>query len=174
MLDVAVSYDRYKFLGNEFLTWLWFVMENRQDVLAESSDAFTSLEIGNRMVLEVTTNDTVERITLKGDRIGLEEGMLSMQKGGVVTELQLVYKAGSDEWRFGIKGESLNISGLKTPPTGRIESEEEVEGAVLEKVFLCEKVVDFVNNLYSKFIHQRVSDHWQTREVPSIRKWITS
>lgn len=174
MLDVAVSYDRYKFLGNEFLTWLWFVMENRQDVLAESSDAFTSLEIGNRMVLEVTTNDTVERITLKGDRIGLEEGMLSMQKGGVVTELQLVYKAGSDEWRFGIKGESLNISGLKTPHTGRIESEEEVEGAVLEKVFLCAKVVDFVNNLYSKFIHQRVSDHWQTREVPSIRKWITS
>ncbi|MEE8399745.1 MAG: hypothetical protein V3S89_12115 [Desulfobacterales bacterium] len=174
MLDVAVSYNRYKFLGNEFLTWLWFVMENRPDVLKASSDDFTSLDIGNRMVLEITANDTVERITLKGDRIGLEEGMLSMQKGGVVTELQLVYKSGSDEWQFSIKGESLNISGLKTPHTGRIESENEVEGAVLEKVFLCEKVFGFVNNLYSQFIHQRVSDSWKTSIVPSIRKWITS
>jgi hypothetical protein len=174
MLDVAVSYNRYKFLGYEFLTWLWFVMENQPDDLRESSDDLTSLDIGNRMVVEIITGDTVECITLKGDRIGLEEGMLSMQKGGVVTELQLVYKAGSDEWQFGLKGESLNISSLKTPHTGRIESQDEVEGAVLEKVFLCEKVFGFVNNLYGQFIHQRISDSWKTSVVPSIREWMTS
>ena len=27
MLDIAVAYNRYKFLGNEFLTWLWFMIE---------------------------------------------------------------------------------------------------------------------------------------------------
>lgn len=30
MLDVSVSYDRYKFLGYEFLTWLWFLIEKDQ------------------------------------------------------------------------------------------------------------------------------------------------
>ena len=27
MLDVAVAYNRFKFLGDEFLTWLWFIIE---------------------------------------------------------------------------------------------------------------------------------------------------
>ena len=27
MLDVAVAYNRFKFLGEEFLTWLWFVID---------------------------------------------------------------------------------------------------------------------------------------------------
>jgi hypothetical protein len=33
MLDVSVSYNRYKFLGHEFLTWLWFLMEKNRSFL---------------------------------------------------------------------------------------------------------------------------------------------
>ena len=28
MLDISIAYNRYKYLGHEFLTWLWFIMEN--------------------------------------------------------------------------------------------------------------------------------------------------
>ena len=31
MLDVAISYNRYMFLGHEHLTWLWFAIEKGQD-----------------------------------------------------------------------------------------------------------------------------------------------
>jgi len=94
MLDVSVSYDRYKFLGYEFLTWLWFVMENQQDILKESDKELVSLDIGNCIVLENNKNDSTESITIKGDKAGLEEGILSLHKGAVVTELNLIYKAG--------------------------------------------------------------------------------
>jgi len=33
MLDVSVAYNRYKFLGHEFLTWLWFMIETDKDTL---------------------------------------------------------------------------------------------------------------------------------------------
>ena len=65
MLDVSVSYNRYKFLGYEFLTWLWFVMENQQDILKESDKELVSLDIGNCIVLENNKNDSTESITIK-------------------------------------------------------------------------------------------------------------
>lgn len=174
MLDIAVSYNRYKFLGYEFLTWLWFIMENQQDILKESDKELVSLDIGNRIVLENNKNDTTESVTIKGDKAGLEEGILSLQKGAVVTELNLVYKAGNNEWRFNIKGESLNISSLKTPETGPVETKEDVEAALLEKVYLYERIFVLINNLYKHFISLRVTGRWEKDVVPSIRKWIAS
>ncbi len=172
MLDVAVSYNRFKFLGYEFLTWIWFIMENQEDILKKSDKELVSLDIGNRIVLENNRNNTIESITIKGDEAGLEEGLLSLQKGAVVTELNLIYKAGNHEWHFNIKGESLNISGLKTPETGKVEKKEDIEGAVLEKVFLCERVFLLVNNLYEQFINLRVTNTWNKDVVRRMQKWI--
>ncbi len=45
MLDVAVAYSRYQFLGEEFLTWLWFVIENNQDLFKNFDKDFVALEV---------------------------------------------------------------------------------------------------------------------------------
>ena len=174
MLDVAVSYRRYAFLGNEFLTWLWFCIDNQMDSLREASEGLTSLHIGNRMVLQNDRNEGLERITLRGDPMGLEEGLLAMRKGALVAEISLVYEAGTDEWHFTLKGESLNISGLRTPEAGGIEHVDDWEGALLEKVFLVEKATSLVHTLYGKFIRLRLTDSWEKRIVPQIRGWVAS
>ena len=59
MLDVAISYSRYKFIGYEFLTWLWFVMENQPQLLRQVDNELVSLDVGNRMVLENNRNEDV-------------------------------------------------------------------------------------------------------------------
>jgi hypothetical protein len=172
MLDVSVSYNRYKFLGHEFLTWLWFLMEKNRPFLQTEVPELTTLEVGNRIVLENRFNEGVEIITIKGDDAGLEEGMLSLRKGAVVTEFHLTYTAGDHQWQFTLKGESLNISNLKVPKTGEVESGEELEGAVLEKAYLFEKVIELINILYKSFIKIRISSEWKEKIVPEIRKWI--
>jgi len=174
MLDVAVSYNRYKFLGDEFLTWLWFVMEKQPEALRETDPELKSLDVGNRIVLENHRNHTKESITIKGDQAGLEEGTLALWKGALVTELNLVYKSGSHEWRFSVKGENLHLSGLKTPQTGPVENKEDMEGAVLEKVFLYEKALALIYNLYNLFIRLRLAPKWKNEVVPQIKNWILS
>ncbi len=174
MLDVSVAYERYKFLGHEFLTWLWYIMEEEQDIVLELENDITSLDMDNRIVLENSKHNTVENITIKGDDAGLEEAKISLQKGAMVTELNFILKAGPHEWKFNIKGESLNISTLKLPETGNVENKEDIEGAVLENVFLYEKVVILVEKLYIQFIKLRNSDEWSKITVPKIKRWITS
>ena len=175
MLDIAVAYNRYGFLGNEFLTWLWFLIENDHSTLNAATPDLVSLEIGNRIVFENRLNDNcLETSTIKGDDAGLEEGMLALKKGSVVTELNLLFMAGDQEWRFNIKGESMNISGLKSPETAAVEKKEDIEGAVLEKAFLYQKVTDLIDNLFKQFVKTRISYEWQNQVVPKIKNWISS
>lgn len=174
MLDVAVAYNRYKFIGNEFLTWLWFITETDQPFLQKVDETITSLYIGNRIVLENSINDTSEIITIKGDDAGLEEGLLSLRKGAVVIEMNMSYKTENQEWKFTLKGESLSFSGLKVPETGPVETKDDIEGMVLEKAYLYEKTIDLINRLFNLFLKLRSSVDWDKKTVPQIKKWINA
>jgi hypothetical protein len=172
MLDVAVAYNRFKFLGDEFLTWLWFIIEQDPAILRSMDPDLTSFEIGNRIVLEKRKKESVERITIKGENANFEEGMLALKKGALVAELNLVYRSSEQKWQFTLKGESLNISSFKTPKIAPPQDRDDLEGFVLEKVFLYDKILQFLEKLYKYFIKLRTSNNWQSGVVPLIKKWM--
>lgn len=172
MLDVSLTYYRYGFLGSEFLTWLWFyIVTTDQDKFFDNKNEI--LEIGNKIVLERKVNDAVEKVTIKGKDAGLEEGIISLKKGAVVKELNLLYRKEDKEWSFTLTGENLGVSGLKTPDIGFIESKKDVEGFVVEKIFLYDSLYLLMDGLYKKFIKLRVSAGW-IDVVSDMNKWINS
>ena len=172
MLDVAIAYNRYRFLGNEFLTWLWYTLENRSAQLVDIDADLSALEIGNRMVLENRRSEGLETITIKGDDAGLEEGLLALKKGALVTEMNLIYRSGDNTWQFNIKGESLNLSSFKTPETAVTQTKEDIEGAVLEKIFLYEKVIHFIEGAFRHFVRLRISEDWGKNIIAQMKQWI--
>ena len=161
MLEIAVAYNRFKFLGDEFLTWLWFVIEQDLAVLKNADPDLTSFEIGSRMVVEKKYKKTVERITIKAEDAGLAEARMALKNGALVTELNLVYRSAQHKWQFSLKGESLNLSSLQTPKIAPPESPDEMEARVLEK-------------LYKHFIKLRTSNRWNSREISLIKKWLNA
>lgn len=175
MLDISVAYNRYRFVGFEFLTWLWYQIDQGGDALSACRrDAF-SLDIGNRLVLENQRGEgQVETISIKGDQAGLEEAKLALRKGALVSEMNIVYLFNDQEWRFTVKGENLCVSALRTPETGSVESEEDVEGAVLEKLYLYEQVMELIDAAYHTFIQLRVSDDWNRQIKGQIGHWIAA
>ena len=174
MLDIAVAYNRYKFLGEEFLTWLWYIIEKDQNLLKNFDQEFVALEVGNRIVFENRRKESAERITIKGEGAGLEEGILALKNGALVTELNMVYRSAELKWQFTLKGESLNVSGLNVPATDVPESDEDREGYILEKLFLYDRIFGFLKRLYTHFVKLRISNDWQKKEIGTIRKWIQS
>jgi len=171
MLDASISYHRYAFLGCEFLTWLWYsVSSSGINTILKKGD---SLEIGNKIVLERKLSDSIEKITIKGKDADLEEGMISLKKGAVVKELNLLYKSGDKEWFFTVTGETLSLSNIKTPDIGFIETKNDVEGFAMEKFFLFSSIYSLIDDLYKNFITVRVSEKWNP-VVSDIKKWINS
>jgi len=176
MLDIATAYNKYKFLGNDFLTWIWFLIETNQNIssVLTSNDAVT-LEVGNSIVLENKLGDkSKEKISIKGDQAGLEEGTTALKKGAFVTQINLICKINKDEYKFTIKGESLNITGLKTPKTDLSKNKEKIEGLVLEKTFFCFKIFKVIDTLFLKYLEQRTADEWNVKGLQDIKNWIGS
>jgi len=174
MIDLAVAYNRYRFIGDEFLTWLWFLIENDQNMIRSIDPDCTALEIGNRIVLENRKSKSLERISIKGDDAGLEEGRLALKKGALLSELSLIFKTGENQWPFSLKGESLNLSNLKTSGPSNPPSQEEMEFFLLAKAEHFNKIINFVELLFKAFIHLRISVNWNKKVVPNIKKWIAS
>jgi hypothetical protein len=174
MLDLAVAYNRYRFLGDEFITWLWFLIETDQNAIRSIDPDCTALEIGNRIVLENRKSKSLERISIKGDDAGLEEGRLALKKGALLTELNLIFKTGENQWQFSLKGESLNLSNLKTPGPSNPASPEEMEFFLLDKAEQFNKIIKFIELTFKSFIHLRISDNWSKKVVPDIKKWMSS
>jgi hypothetical protein len=172
MLDIATAYNRYKYLGHEFLTWLWYLIETDGHRLGQADPPSIVLALGKRIVLENPRENHAEKITIKGDYANFEAGILPLRQGSLVTELSLEAKAAEMTWEFNLKGESLSVSNMKMSTTGPMESLDDVEGALLEKVYLLETILQFIDTLFERFIRMRVSNDWDKKTIPHIRQWI--
>ena len=174
MLDIAVAYNRYKFIGYEFLTWLWYAIERSPGSLQPQNGDSGTISVGNRIVLENFTKEKTESITIKGDDPNLDAALLSLKNGALVTEINLFYKFNEQEWQFTLKGESLSITNLKTPQRGPVDTLEDTEGAVLEKAYLLDQILQYQDFLFTAFIHLRLAPAWKEQIIPELKKWVSA
>ncbi|MCG8530330.1 MAG: hypothetical protein MI749_06665, partial [Desulfovibrionales bacterium] len=132
------------------------------------------IEIGNSLVLENSLGDkSKEKITIKGDQAGLEEGATALKKGAKVTEMNLLLKLGEEEeYKLTLRGESFNLTGFKTPSMGKANDEDEIEGMVLEKSYFIFKVTKVIDTLFFKFLENCISDEWKTTGLQQMREWV--
>lgn len=173
MLDIAVAYSRYRFLGDEFLTWMWYLIENDNDFFKKVDPECVALEIGSRMVLENRTGKSVERITINGDDAGLEEGRIALRKGALVTEMSLVLKTEERQWSFSVKGESLNLGSLRTPGPTLPQDNEEMEVYLFDKTAFIFKVSNLLDKSFQAFIRRRIQPGWSGKEAARMKAWIS-
>lgn len=170
MLDLVVAYNRYKFIGYEFLTWLWHRIDTQVNE-ADGPDSYI-FQMGNRIVLENRSREGLETITIKGDDAGFEEAFIALRKGAEVSEANLTYSHANLKWRFTIKAESLSISSLSFPETEIVETKDDLESAALNRIYLCEQVISKIEKLFQEFIKQRISDTWETKIRLQISRWM--
>jgi len=172
MLDTATAYNRYKFIGHEFLTWLWYRIEMDNIVLNHSDLATMTLALGKRMVLENPRENHAETITIKGGYSNFETGFLPLKQGALVTEMSLEAKSQEVTWEFNLKGESLAVANMRISNLGPTETDEDIEASVLEKVYVLEQIHLYIDTLFEKFMILRISNQWDQKVVPQMQQWL--
>lgn len=158
-MDVVDMYSEFPFIGNEFLTWMWF----KED----TEDGF-EFSTGNKIVFSKET----ETITIKGEESELIIGKMAMIDGYIVTEMQMIYSSDNPEYTFTMKGSDLSFSGLKTPIVKGDGSNNEEEGMILENMYLIDNVTSAIDKIFKRFILDRVEDSTWNDTVDKIEKWI--
>jgi DNA recombination-dependent growth factor C len=160
-----------RFLGYEFLTWLWFFIEQSQGVLTLPNAQTYTISLGEKLVLS-HPDDGRERVVCTTQALALHEARTALQQGKRVQEAQLILSAGDNDYQLTLDATLWSIKGLKTPRQLPDFDSEDQDGRFLEKMFFLEEVFAGLNGLYQRFLARRLSSGWESDTLPAVKQWI--
>ena len=158
-----------RFLGREFLAWLWFETELFETRF--SIDGFGDCEVWleRSLALESSGEREVEKSKLTGEApSGRPEAREALRQGKLPTQAKLVVKRGEQDFSLVLDADTLGLSGVKIPALLKGEGDE----PFYERIQLIEELEGAVEALYRSFLVLRLDASWGRTVMPAIRAWM--
>jgi hypothetical protein len=174
MRDLVELLYAYRFLGREFLAWLWFKSEAELDGLIKIKDQeAVILAVGDKMVLETGDGEYRETLVLQGSHSEHREARLGLMQGKLPEEMNLKLIRGQDEWQLTLKAATLEIKGLKSKSaSGPQEDEDDQETFFFDQMYQVEAMSEIIDGLFREFLQVRLSPAWDHEEMPRLQDWL--
>lgn len=177
-MDLVDIIEEKRFLGQEFLTWLWWKSEERGGSVELPGRGDVIVVFEKHMLLEYGEGETNEKLICSGLQTELQEARTGLLMGKKLEQARIQLSAGDQEWNFTLAAALMEFRNVKPPKTAGTEGDgsgnpEETEGMILERIFLFEELIRLVNELFLLFLKVRVSADWKD-ELMDIRSWVNS
>lgn len=169
-MDLVDLINSRRFLGSEFLMWLWFKSECYDGMFDIPNHDRVEVVYDDRMTLEAYLAETERNMFRGGAPAYSPEARVALREGKRVQRAKLrVIKEGR-EWTFNIKAESLDLTSVKLPSLLSREEEEQF----YERMYLVEELEQILDELFREFLNVRLTYAWEEVMVPAMREWIAS
>ncbi len=171
-MDLTLQAERESsLLGREFLTWLWYESE-RRDAFVTGEGSHFVLSFEKKISVEGGEGETLQSATVSGQGSEMSEAMAGLRTGKKVSKAYLKIAADQEEWTLTLSAKDFAVSSLKTPKVeGQTDEGEDPDALFLEKVYLVEKALGYIDELYQRFLELRLSPKWK-EATASMREWI--
>lgn len=174
-MDLVDIISEKKFLGQEFLTWLWYKSEERGGaiLLPEAGDIQVVFE--KHMLLESGDGESLERLICKGLQTELQEARTGLLMGKKLEQARIYLAKGDYEWRLSLGAtlfEYRNVSLPRTVSPSEEASEPAArEAKILERIGMSEELLHTIDELFRLFLQIRTSADWPG-ELGRLKSWI--
>ncbi|MCX7047186.1 MAG: hypothetical protein NTX50_17070 [Candidatus Sumerlaeota bacterium] len=160
--------ERTAFLGEEFLTWLWFRSETSPRLtLPKIGDV--KIEVGEPIAMRGSEDQDASQITIKGERAGASaEAHAALREGKKLYKCRVVIKQGELGWPCALSADSLGIASLTLPvPKGMPANE-----ALILRGQKLEEFTQIYFALYEAYLDLRLNAKKWHKTEETIRKWV--
>jgi len=173
---VDIIAEKY-FLGQEFLTWLWYKSEERGGAIELPGIGDLTVVFEKHILLEYGDGESFEKVICQGLQAELKEARTGLRMGKKLEQARILLGRGEYEWNLTIKASRFEFKSVKTPKTMATGEEsddpEAVEGRILEKIGLYEEVLHLVDELFRLYLNVRLSAAWEA-ELVKVRNWVNA
>ncbi len=173
-MDLVDLIAEKRYLGQEFLTWLWWKSEERGGLVALPEEGDIVVVFEKHMLLEFGEGESNEKLICKGLQTELQEARTGLVMGKKLEQARIQLVQNDYEWNFTLAAALMEFRNVKLPKTADSEDpndHEEREGMLLERIYLFEELVRVVLALFKVFLKLRVSGAWQ-EELKNVRAWV--
>lgn len=176
-MDLVDLIKEKRFLGQEFLTWLWFASEERGGaVMLEDSQEEVSLVFEKHLLLESGEGEELEKVICQGLRAGLAEARTGLALGKKIEQARLLLARDTYEWHLTLRAGTLEFRSVRLPKTMAAAEEEEgpdaVAGRALDRIYLFDLLTRTVDELFRMFLKRRLDPETWENERKRIAAWI--
>jgi hypothetical protein len=169
-MDLVDRIETTRFLGGEFLLWLWFSRDvtGGEIYIKGRGTLLVSLETQLGLADPIAER---ERVLIRGmDPFGGTEAGEALAAGKLPRKVGLRIVFEQSEWVMTLDSSTLALSGVKLPALAN-EREDEL---LNERMRLLEQIHDLVHALYAHFLGVRLSPAWESDVLPALRRWVLS
>lgn len=167
-MDLIDRIETTRFLGSEFVLWLWFSHDVLDGVLTLPMGTI-ELGWGTQLMLSEPLAPA-ESVHVRGkDPCGSSEAERALQQGKLPRKVALRLTFESNEWSLTLDAATLRATGVKLPVL-LSEGEEE---HFYERMRLLEQLHDLVRALYARFLAVRLSPAWDSEVAAALREWLS-
>lgn len=174
-MDLVDIIAEKRFLGQEFLTWLWYKSDERGGTIYLPSAGDILLVFEKHLLLEYGEGESFEKLICQGLQAELQEARTGLAMGKKLEQARILLRRGDYEWKFTLKGSMLEYRSVRLPKTMSQTEEGDdqaaVEGMLLDRIGLIEELVRTVDELFRMFLEVRVGSNWSL-ELGRVREWI--
>lgn len=164
-MNLADLIEKKRYVGREFLVWLWFESEIFDGQF--QVEGFGPCEIHLEGQLSLTQDK--EHARLKGAApSATPEAHEALRQGKLPAQARVRLTRGDLEYAFVFTAETLALSAVKIPDVVKEESDEQF----YERMYLVEDLEHMLGAVYARFVGLRLSVAWESTVVPAIRAWM--
>lgn len=159
-------------LGQEFLTWLWFASETSNGLFRTKGGEAFSVTVEQKVSVQGGEGEARETAVCSGPMAELREARMGLRTGKKVNKVKVRVERDEVAWQVLLDAATFTLQGLKTPKVEmKLEEGEDPDSRILEKIYLLEKCIDFLDIVYARFLDLRFGPQW-SEETARLRKWL--
>ena len=168
-MDRLQQIESRRFLGREFLVWVWFESELFEAQMSAHGLGSFELLLEKQITLESGGKKDREQSKLRGaNPASRPEAREALRQGKTPTMASLKLRRNEQEFAFVFQADAFTISGVKLPSLLNEKDDE----PFYERIALLEDVENHMEALYSDFCLLRASDAWDKVVMPTLLRWV--
>ncbi len=173
-MDLVDIIQEKKFIGQEFLAWLWYKSEERGGNVDIPGIGDILVVFEKHMLLEYGEGAESEKVICRGLLTELREARAGLALGKKPEQARIRLARGDYEFSVTLTAATMEFRSVKLPKTvdGVDEGDDpdSIEGRILERISLFEQLTELIRELFKMYIHIRASARWD-EELLKIRRW---
>ncbi len=155
------------FLGNEYLLWLWYMLDGGSDTIMLGDGSEASVMLTRTLVLECPRGQSGRQSITSDGPTRLPEARRAIQAGKLPRKVGLIIVRHDQQYELTLQAETLAVSGARLPAPEASEERARLE----ERIGQLRHLLETLDLLYDAFNEKRASDLW-SKELAKMQKWL--
>jgi recombination associated protein RdgC len=172
MIKPVLEEPPLTFLGEEFLTWLWFKCETEGGEFTLKHGEIVGVSLEDYLCLGDDDPERTEQTLRRGLPTRAAEATAALAGGKRLKKARVLIAEGSQEWSVVLDG-GLRFGSARCLETGGVEEGSRSDPSA-DRVSAFLRLPEIVSGLFGIFLGERLTPDFRSRVVPRMARWIAS